>query len=137
MSLRLDMDPNKFYEQELKRFVSAMGSGLTYSNSLDEMGRREFPDKWKGIFMANERYPLKGYSIVNTDMKGQPGEHWTAVADGLFYDSFGRANLIDNLKLKDVDSDAEQALEEENCGQRCLAFLSVHNSLGPRAAWEI
>lgn len=137
MSLRLDMDANKFYEQELKRFVSAIGPGITYSNTLNEMGMREFPDKWKGIFMSNSRYPLKGYSIVNTDMKGQPGEHWTAVADGLLYDSFGRANLLNNSRLLDVDLDAEQAIEEENCGQRCLAFLSVHYNLGPRAALKI
>jgi hypothetical protein len=131
------MRPLQLYNQELKRFEEVMGGGITYSKSLDEMGRREFPDRWKGIFMSNERYPLKGYSIVNTDKKNQPGEHWVAVADGMLYDSFGRKNIINNPTLTDVDSDAEQFTEEENCGQRCLAFLSVHYNLGPRAAFTI
>jgi hypothetical protein len=131
------MSPVQLYEQELKRFTQTMGTGLTYSNTLHEMGLREFPDRWKGIFMVDEMYPHRGYSIVNTDPVGQPGEHWVAVADGLLYDSFGRANLINNEALKDTELDAEQLLEEENCGQRCLAWLSVHYQLGPQAAQSI
>lgn len=137
MSFRYDMSPLKLYEQELKRFIQVIGNGLTYSNTLQEMGLREFPDRWKGIFMSDETYPLRGYSIVNTDPAGQPGEHWVAVADGMLYDSFGRANLINNPTLVDTELDAEQLIEEENCGQRCLAWLSVHYLLGPEAAKTI
>ena len=96
---------------------------------------------WRGIYAKDGPWKEKigkGYMIVNLDSKGQPGSHWVAVAGRLLYDSFGRKSILgESNGLQDVERDAEQRNAEDNCGQRCLAWLGVYRVLGPEIAYTI
>jgi hypothetical protein len=119
------------YEKILLLLEGAMGSGTTMSGPLDQVGRALFLTKWKGVFASNEQYPDRGYCIVNLDPSYESGSHWVAVANGLVYDSFGRCGLLDDSRLKcGGDKLPDQDQLENNCGQRCLAWLCVHQVAG-------
>jgi hypothetical protein len=113
----------------------------TDSNELDLFCREHFPHQFKGVFAANT-HPAdmsNGFYIINTDPFKLPGEHWTAVADGLFYDSFDRKStkLFPEVLLKGTgkNRNTAQRATESNCGERCLAFFVCYNEFG-RAACE-
>ena len=70
-----------------------------------------------------------------------PGSHWCAVVKDkkyyIIYDSFGR-----DIKLKQkinimTEDDAEQDINEQNCGQRCVAWLVVVAVKGIKIALTI
>ena len=63
--------------------------------------------------MADSGSKVK-YGIYNTD-EAPPGTHWFAVYDGYVYDPFG----------DDQSKSAEQKDSEDNCGQRCVAYLRM------------
>ena len=72
------------------------------------------------------------------------GSHWVAVCrakedeQATVYDSFGRTHVLGNEKnLLDTDRDAEQKTIEDNCGQRCLAFIWVFLEYGSAMARTI
>jgi hypothetical protein len=92
----------------------------TNEDQLNHAGKQAFGNKFNGVFAANEKFPLRGYSIINTLPRNTPGEHWLAICNGYLYDSFGR----------DRSNDPEQKIEESNCGQRCLAFIEVYDRFG-------
>ena len=100
-----------------------MGDGTTTESLLNHVGKQLFGRKFGGVFASNEK-PRGRYCIVNTMPRGTSGEHWLAIAPGLVYDSFGRQ------KYGDYTGDAEQAIQQTNCGQRCLAWLLVYDELG-------
>jgi hypothetical protein len=100
-----------------------MGGDTTTESQLNHVGKALFGKKFGGVFASNEK-PRGRYAIVNTKSRGTGGEHWLALTPGLVYDSFGRQKYGDN------SGDAEQAMKETNCGQRCLAFLLVYDELG-------
>lgn len=114
--------------------------GGTDASSLDEFCRAHFESEYKGIFAANT-HPSdmsRGFFIINTDPFRLPGEHWTAVADGLFYDSFDRksSKLFPEVILPATgkNRNTEQKATESNCGERCLAFFVVYKEFGRTAA---
>lgn len=111
---------------------------VTYSNQLATLGRELFPKEFKGVFARNKQpRGKKGYWIVNLDKSSEPGSHWCGVANGLFYDSFGRNEKL-GMGYKDyTEPDPEQAYQENNCGQRSLAWLCVYHADGPRVARTI
>ena len=103
----------------------------------------QFGEKFKGVFSANQvphdLTELKqGYYIVNTDPFHMPGTHWTAIADGLFYDSFDRKStkLFPYIDLPTTSHNrvTEQKTSESNCGERCVAFLVIFHNFGPGTA---
>ena len=113
----------------------------TDGNDLDVFCREHFPHQFKGVFAA-DTHPTdmsSGFFIINTDPFKLPGEHWTAVADGLFYDSFDRKStkLFPEVLLKGTGKNRNtvQRATESNCGERCLAFFVCYNEFG-RAACE-
>ena len=79
------------------------------------------------------------------------GTHWVALYTTpsriLAYDSFGRRvkSLAPSYKklpirgrqLVDTEDDAEQHFIEENCGQRCLAWILTAQQKGAAAALAI
>ena len=77
-------------------------------------------------------------AIINLDEHDEPGSHWIAMVkhnnDLLVYDSFGRktTDILPNFNKEviDTDYDAEQQINEDNCGARCVAFLNVYDKLG-------
>ena len=76
---------------------------------------------------------MRGYAIVNLDKHDMPGSHWVAMADSMVYDSFGRDVGLGETTERDV----EQGRREDNCGQRCVAFLCVYHAYGPEIAYFI
>jgi hypothetical protein len=85
--------------------------------------------------------------IINNKPLSSPGEHWVALAfinstkKIMVYDSFGRktTSLIPSLIQShiDTDPDAEQSIDEENCGARCMAWLLVFKRFGAIVAKKI
>ena len=108
-----------------------MGNQRTSQLQLDEAGRSMFGHNWRGVFASEEPLPLTGYCLVNTGTRKSGGEHWLAHGRGVWYDSFGRS------KYGDDSGDAEQRTDEYNCGQRCLAWLSVLHLYGAPVAMLI
>lgn len=109
---------------------------VTLSDVLDDVGRSLFGSRFIGVFARNE-LPSKqstrhSFLICNLDDRGQAGSHWVALANNMIYDSFGRE--LDFSGYKRTDDDAEQEEVENNCGQRCLAWLCVYDALGEAAA---
>ncbi len=111
----------------------------TDSEQLQKFCSEQFDDKFKGVFAANQLpHDLKelkeGYYIVNTDPFHLPGTHWTAIADGLFYDSFDRKStkLFPYVDLPTTGHNrvTEQKSNESNCGERCVAFLVIYHNFG-------
>ena len=108
----------------LRMIRRTLGNSTTSETQLLNAGRSLFGKRFAGVFASNERRPKKGFMIVNTEPRGSSGEHWCAVADGVFYDSYGR----------DASGDAEQSMQEKNCGQRSLAWLITYHDLGKDVA---
>lgn len=106
-----------------------------------------FGDKYRGTYAADTLPALtkkRPYCIGNLDKKNEGGSHWIALAksgkDVIFYDSFGRKakSIIDlEKKVLNTEDDAEQDIFEENCGQRCLAWLYVFDKMGKKEALQI
>lgn len=127
------------YDTLLKYFETRLGPGSTYTEQLDREAKNFLENHtWKGVFARDQdwkKHVGKGYMIVNLDTKEMKGSHWVAIANNLLYDSFGRTRILGpGANLRDVDRDAEQNILEDNCGQRCLAFLAVHKIYGPKVA---
>lgn len=127
---------HRLYREFLIELEKELGSGTTYSTDLDRVGKQLFKDEWRGVFAVDDNLPTEGCFLVNTDKRGGEGEHWLAVRNGYYYDSFGRkANSFfpgSNFQ-ESPDYDAEQAKKEENCGCRCLAWLLCAKYFGKKA----
>lgn len=143
------------YNQILNTIESVMGDKITTNHQLDAY-MKQFPHiPYFGSFpmtIGLRKIPyLKDNEslILNTT---DHGEHWTVVhhtgGKYYFYDSFGRKfkDLFDSkLPLIDTDlSDREQQTkfyeddtEEENCGQRCLAWILLVHLYGIEAGIHI
>ena len=80
-------------------------------------------------------------AIFNLDTKKQPGSHWVAVVKDkkhyIVYDSFGRDIKLKQKNYIMTDKDAEQSVEESNCGQRSVAWLVVVAVKGIKTALTI
>ena len=133
----------KVYHKNLKIVQDqyTKNNRVTYLDQLDKIGKKLFGTKFHGVY-SSDKIPklnmVKRYCILNLDRSDQSGSHWVALAklqDGktIFYDSFGRChtkiiptlNLSGNGRIVNSEKDREQKIKEENCGQRCLAFLAV------------
>jgi len=94
----------------------------TGSIQLNQVGEKLFGELWDGALGRNEvQQKYKGgVALVNMDKKqyGQAsGTHWVCLVKGHFYDP-----LMPNGKEMDI----EQGDNEQNCGQRCLAFALLY-----------
>ena len=106
---------------------------------------------FQGVFTSDDTtWPTSDQpvQIRNSDRSGQPGSHWVAFArakngDLVHYDSFGRKwkghasrGAID-VRATDADRDAEQREEEENCGQRAIAWCCLFVAIDPDLAMTV
>lgn len=80
-------------------------------------------------------------AIINLDKHNEPGSHWIAMVCNdkmIIYDSFGRKtrDILPNFNKEYINAqdDAEQNINEENCGSRCVSFLNVYDKLGSEYA---
>ena len=120
--------------------IEVLGTGPTWSNDLNKIGKKLFGSLFLGAFAPNrqpKRYEVKSGTmwLWNTTMQG---EHWGATGvlpDGkrMSYDSYGRNNgLIRDrkaMKKKDfgvwTESDEEQHKKSAICGPLSLAWMTI------------
>jgi hypothetical protein len=137
------------YNQILREVTApALSNDITYESDLKAYGRLLFGRRFRGVFMR-DRVPStitaeRPYAIVNLDRNSEPGSHWIAVAHIgprrlLVYDSYGAIHkvpreLLHAYDVEVTDPDAEQALDENNCGARVFAWLLVFDMFGKKEA---
>ncbi len=129
------MNIEKEYKKFLKTIVKHLDNNKsTYDSELRKAGNRLFGKKFKGVF-PKDKIPImknKDMCIFNLDKSNESGSHWCAMyKDGkhkVVYDSFGRKVMGKGYKY--TDKDKEQKKKEENCGQRCLAWLCCAHYYG-------
>lgn len=137
---------NLLYNIVLKDIIEPLtGNNTTYQNDLLKIGKKLLGDKFKGVYPSDKIPKLNKktpYAILNLDNSNETGSHWVAIVkkgkEIIFYDSFGREDtkIIPNLKnsgngkILNTDKDAEQKINEYDCGARCLSFLVFHNEWG-------
>lgn len=143
-----ERDVNWLNREILKDVVKPLlGNVSTYQSDLHRVSKQLLGDKFSGVY-TSDRIPslsdVMPFCILNLDTSSQTGSHWIAVAKYpkidkyLVYDSFGRKSrvIITSIYDKfgegiiDTDRDAEQQIEEFNCGQRSLAFLLLTDMFG-------
>ena len=123
------------------KYVSQLFGHTKTTNTIDliRVGKALLGENFVGVFPSDMIPKLRNNEccIINLDSSKQPGSHWTAIykfSDNkvLLYDSFGRnLNKLLKVKGKNVDrTDREQeskalgdAIEQNDCGQRSLAWL--------------
>lgn len=127
--------------------VKLMGNKETGEDELRAVGKKLFPRTFNDV-TSFDRYKDKwGYHIVNVDPSFMGGSHWVAIVrtpkDTLIYDSFGRKTskimpeLITTGQIIDSEYDAEQGVNEDNCGQRCISALIIYDQLGKKAFLDL
>lgn len=147
-----DIDPLKIYNNYLVEIERIMGKDTETTNiELDAVGKKLFGKKYVGTFSSDRIPKLKKNQmcIANLDDSTQPGSHWVALYCNdmnrtYFYDSFGRkVNSFKNIQKRNrhlieaKDYDAEQKIEESNCGQRCMAILSCFSTMPAKYVLQI
>ena len=138
---------NHIYEQILKIVECVLGETTTYQTDLQRFGERVFGRKFAGVY-ASDRIPKLSkempYAILNLDASNETGSHWIAAIwtgeeDGIMiYDSFGRKTkkIIPSIfksgngRIHMTDPDAEQTIDELNCGARSFAFIILYHFYG-------
>ncbi len=134
---------NEIYNSILKALDE--NYDMTYSDNILQLGNKLFKEKFHGVYPSDHIPELtkeKPYAILNLDKSTESGSHWVAIAkvnnETYIYDSFGRKNqqIIPSLsksgngKIEDTDRDAEQKINELNCGNRSVAFLLLVDRFG-------
>lgn len=139
------------YNLALKHIISVVGPQALFSDELEKIAMKMLGKKdFAGVYPLDEiQFPAgTRFIILNTHKSNQPGEHWFSVVKGknkiYVYDSFGRktSEMLPSLfkkfaKVVDSDRDAEQKMEEMNCGQRSLSWLFVFQQFGKELAMLI
>ena len=143
-----EKDAEKIYKDILiNKIYPLIGNSITYMTQLQQVGRKLFKTKFKGVF-ASDKIPrltdIAPYCILNLDKSNEKGSHWIALIklkdtnDSIIYDSFGRdyKAIFPNVKLsgdgriRNTDRDAEQKINEDDCGARSLAFICMFDKYG-------
>jgi hypothetical protein len=128
------------YNNILNSIISIMGNKGTNTEQLNKYGSF-FIDNYKGTFARDHIPNLKNgeSTIINLDTSDKNGSHWVALYKNnnqlYFYDSFGRPNLLPELNYKEaLDYDAEQKVNQLDCGQRCISWLLFAKLYGVKSA---
>jgi hypothetical protein len=129
------------YNKFLKLIEIKLGKESTDSEQLNIFCKILFGNKFRGVYAYDQPIKLeKGESaIFNLDTSDKPGSHWVAVCKSnryITYDSFGR-NIKKIRGSLFTEKDKEQEYTENNCGQRCIAFLCVWYSTNDKIALSI
>jgi hypothetical protein len=116
----------------------------TYSDELQQAGKRLIGRQFLGVYPADRVPPLKNsasnaYLIVNTDNSDEPGSHWIGIVKQnnaiYMYDSFGRnpeelSSEFEGMGYIPTNPNIEQDIEENDCGIRSLTFLVLSKQFG-------
>ncbi len=139
------------WAKDLSRIgLKLFGRNFTGAHSSDTIPRLGINDDGTGTKTTTNNINKfsRLYAIANLDDSTMPGSHWIALAFDVntgniwVYDSFGRktSKIMPDLlkeygkKLKQVDDDAEQAIDAEDCGARSMAWLYVFDRYGSQTA---
>ena len=120
------------YEFTLNQIQKDLGSGITSDEQLEDYCT--FLPKFRGIHAWDKTPKLKNLEccIINLDTSDQPGSHWVALykykTKTYMFDSFDRK--ISSFRKIEIDSAVRQKPKEEDCGQRCIAFLALVETIG-------
>ena len=140
------------YQTNLTKYVYPLvGDKTTYLTQLEGAGKKLLGVKFKGVY-PSDKVPkindLSPYCILNLDKSDESGSHWIALAkipeenSCMVYDSFGRhykriipiLSQSGNGKIKNTELDAEQKIQQTDCGARCISWLMVFDKMGPTYA---
>lgn len=133
----------EFYNKVLVKIEKVIGNGSTSDVQLMDLCLKLFGQRFKGIYSIDDTFELKHgeMGIFNLDKKNMPGSHWCAVVKDkkyyIIYDSFGRDIKLKQKNIINTEDDAEQDINEQNCGQRCVAWLVVVAVKGIKIALTI
>lgn len=139
---------HQVYDRILKNEIYPLsGTESTFLSELNGIGHKLLGVKFKGVY-PSDKIPklneLAPYCILNLDRSTEAGSHWVALAkipnsdDSILYDSFGRSHkqILPSLEFSgngsifsDTD-DAEQRVEQNDCGARSLGFLVFFDRYG-------
>lgn len=129
-----------------------MGNLTTSEDELRVVGNSLLGKSFKGVFPVDKLPPLKQGQccIINLDRSGMPGSHWVAIHKSIMsnqptycvHNSFGRksSNILRSLRqlrIQDSDYDAEQRVEQDNCGHHSICWLWCVQKLGIKNAMKI
>ena len=143
------MNADAIYKTLLLKVEKKLGNETTFSNDLYNVAKSLLGNKFSGIFTADKLPRLtktQPYAIVNLDSSWEEGSHWIALAKSgkkiVFYDSFGRPNtsilpLLKGGNVVNTEEDAEQEIQETNCGQRSIAWLLLFDRYGDKMAMKV
>lgn len=146
------MNADAIYKTLLLKVEKKLGNETTFSNDLYNVAKSLLGNKFSGIFTADKLPRLtkiQPYAIVNLDSSWEEGSHWIALAKSgkkiVFYDSFGRPSksILPLLKggsettIINTEDDAEQEIQETNCGQRSIAWLLLFDKYGDKIALQV
>jgi hypothetical protein len=134
----------EFYNRYLKIVEGLIGDQETDNHELNKLCSRLFGNRFAGIYASDEKPTMnnvRDLAIINTDKRGQPGEHWCALVyrngNIIVYDSFARktSTILPSLlkffkEVYDTEYDKEQKASESNCGARCVSALLVFTNHG-------
>lgn len=139
----MEVRANIIYNKILQIIYLDLKKDTTYTQDLKQCAKK-YLSTFKGVYASDEIPILKDSecAIINTDDSKGIGEHWTAIyrcgGDVYLYDSFGRNHVqilpslikSNNGVVYDAEYDAEQIETENNCGQRCIAWLILCTEWG-------
>lgn len=114
-------------------------------SQLNVTGKQLLNGKFHGVYPCDKIPKLtesSPYAILNLDNSKQRGSHWISIAKNgdntVVYDSFGRNHIkiIPSLKLSgngniiNTDDDAEQKMNQNDCGARSITWLILYDKWG-------
>ena len=120
------------YEYTLNEVQKDMGTGITSDEQLNDYCR--FLQNFRGTHAFDKIPKLKNMQscIANLDTSNQSGSHWIAFYrfknKTYVFDSFDRK--ISHFKKVEIDKPVMQKPKENDCGQRCISFLALIESIG-------
>ena len=120
------------YEFVLNEVQKDLGNGITSDEQLNKYCK--FLPKFKGAHAFDKIPKLKNLEscIADLDTSNEPGSHWVALYQyknkTYIFDSFDRK--ISHFRKVEIDKPVMQKPKEEDCGQRCISFLALIESIG-------
>jgi hypothetical protein len=75
---------------------------------------------------------MSKYYVINYDTSKEDGSHWVAITDNILYDSLSMNelmvnNIFEKYKLKYINKNIIQNINDNTCGQHSLTFLLLYS----------
>jgi hypothetical protein len=133
------VSPEQLFQEYRDAICSAVGTAETSTGELNKLGHRLMPGFYKGTFARGSAPANDGtrHLLIINQSTGPPGTHWVGCYrepghEDLIFDTYGRGNM-GLFSGRGTDTDVEQHIDDDWCGQGCLAWGLVCKHLGQRA----